>query len=134
LARFVPLTATVYFVLNFSGLVEVHVLPSAASVPLTVDDPAVTVTDVTVAPAVAATLTDAFGATFLLFAAGVTVSVPGALDGSVVTAAPALVPPGAPESRKWAPDDAVHPARNSAPPAIRAAATRRDDANVRMVI
>src|SRR5258705_4944307 len=65
LARFLPMTVTVYFVSNFSALVEVHVLPSAASVPLIVDDPAVMVTDVTVAPAVAATLTDAFGATFL---------------------------------------------------------------------
>ncbi len=105
-----------------------------SSVPLIVDDPAVTVTDVTVAPAVAATLTDAFGATFLLFAAGVTVSAPGALDGSVVTATPAFVPPPSPESRKCAPDDAVQPARNSAPPAIRAAVMRRDDVRDRMVI
>jgi hypothetical protein len=136
LARFWPLTVTVYVVSNFRALVDVHVLPSAASVPLIVDDPAVTVTDVTVAPAVAATLTDSFGATFLLFAAGVTVSAPGALDGSaggLVTAAPAFVPP-LPESRKCAPDDAEQPARNSAPTAIRAAAMRRDDVRGRMVI
>jgi hypothetical protein len=133
LARFWPLTSTVYFVLNFSAPVEVHVLPSAASVPSIVDDPAVTVTDVTVAPAVAATVTDEFGATSLLFAAGVTVSAPGAVDGSAVTAAPAFVPP-LPESRKCAPDDAVQPARNSAPPATRAAAVRRDDGRGRMVI
>jgi len=87
-----------------------------------------------VAPAVAATLTDAFGATFLLFAPGVTVSVPGALDGSVVTATPAFVPPLSPEPWKCAPDDAVQPARSNAPPAISAAAMRRDDVRDRMVI
>jgi hypothetical protein len=122
---------------NFSAVVEVHVLPSAARVPLIVDDPAVTVTDVTVAPADAATLTDAFGATFLLSAAGVTVNAPGALDGSVgglVAAVPAFVPPPPASSRKWAAEDAVHPASNSAPLAIRAAAMRRDDVRVLMVI
>jgi hypothetical protein len=104
---------------------------------LIVDDPAVTMTDVTLAPAVVETLIGTFGATSSLFAAGVTVSVPGALDGSaggLVTAAPAFVPLPPPEPKKRAFPDAVQPARNSAAPAIRAAATRRDDVRGRMVI
>src|SRR5215475_13027025 len=59
-AESVPVTCTVYLVLNLSVAVDVQVTPTA----------------VTFAPSVAVTTTGLAGATSLLFAAGVTVKSP----------------------------------------------------------